>query len=300
LAGRQNQCRKAPKKQCDGSSLFHRRIVQYFGEKYQRKCGKCGNSLVRPSDFTEPEFPAILIYNKGEKVMPATKTTAKKITGKPVPKKTKKVTIDDVWATIDRIGKAHAEFEKALKETQQAHKETEQAIKETQQAHRETVKTLQETHLAHQETEKTLNKAIGGLSNTLGSLIEHIMIPGLPRKFRQFGFSFDRITTVKWADGKGNIYTEIDGLLENGSQAMVVEVKTTLRRDDIDDHLERMDRVRKYADDHGDKRDFLGAMAATIIDKDTKEYTLSKGFFVIEPSGEDVKITKPVSKPKVW
>jgi hypothetical protein len=229
--------------------------------------------------------------------------------------------MDDVWATIDRIGTAHEEFEKALKETQQAHRETEQAIKETQQAHRETeqalketqqalketqqanretVKTLQETHLAHQETEKTLNKAIGGLSNTMGSLIEHIMTPGLPRKFRQFGFSFDRITTVKWADGKGNIYTEIDGLLENGGQAMVVEVKTTLRRDDIDDHLERMDRVRKYADDHGDKREFLGAMAAAIIDKDTREYALSKGFFVIEPLGEDVKITKPVSKPKIW
>ncbi|GHV72510.1 hypothetical protein AGMMS49928_29590 [Spirochaetia bacterium] len=79
----------------------------------------------------------------------------------------------------------------------------------------------------------------------------------------------------------------------------VVEVKTTLRRGDIDDHLERMRKVRKYADDHGDKREFLGAIAATITDKDTKEYALSKGFYVIEPSGEDVKITKPVSE-KVW
>jgi hypothetical protein len=126
------------------------------------------------------------------------------------------------------------------------------------------------------------------------------MTPDLPRKFKQFGFTFDRITTVKWADGKGNIYTEIDGLLENGSQAMVVEVKTTLRRDDIDDHLERMDRVRKYADAHGDQREFLGAMAAVITDKDAKKYALSKGFFVIESSGEDVKITKPVSGLKIW
>ncbi|GHU63188.1 hypothetical protein FACS189445_6420 [Spirochaetia bacterium] len=150
----------------------------------------------------------------------------------------------------------------------------------------------------HAETEKTLNKAIGGLSNTLGSLVEHIMTPDLPGKFKQFGFAFDKITTVKWAV-EGSLYAEIDGLLENGTQAMVVEVKTTLRRADIDDHLERMEKVRKYADDHGDKREFLGAMAATITDKDTKEYALSKGFFVIEPSGEDVKVTKPVSE-KIW
>jgi hypothetical protein len=200
--------------------------------------------------------------------MPVTKAgrktdskTAKK-TAKPAAKKAaKKVTLDDVWA--------------GFAELQKVHKETEKAIKETQ-------------------------RNIGGLNNTMGSLVEHIMTPALPRKFKQFGFTFDRITTVKWADGKGNIYTEIDGLLENGNQAMVVEVKTTLRREDIDDHLKRMERVRKYADDHGDKREFLGAMAAMIIAKDTKEYALSQGFFVIEPSGEDVKIRKPVSDPKIW
>jgi hypothetical protein len=200
-----------------------------------------------------------------EENMPTAKTAAKK----PAPKTAKKVTAAERWENIEkgfeRIQKAHEELEKA-----------------------------------HRETEKTLNKAIGGLSNTLGSLVEHIMTPGLPRKFKQFGFTFDRITTVKWADGKGSIYTEIDGLLENGSQAMVVEVKTTLRRDDIDDHLERMERVRAYAGGHGDKREFLGAMAAAITGKDAKEYALSKGFFVIEPLGEDVKITKPVSGPKVW
>jgi hypothetical protein len=214
--------------------------------------------------------------------MPTAKVTTKK-TAASVKKSarkpaTKKVTLDDVWATIDRIGKAHEESEKARQEGE---------------------KTMQEVREAIKETQKTLNKAIGGLSNTLGSLIEHIMTPDLPRKFKQFGFTFNRITTVKWADGENNIYAEIDGLLENGKQAMIVEVKTTLRNEDVDDHLARMEKVRAYAGLHNDKREFLGAMAAAIIDKSAREYALKKGFFVIEPSGENMKVTKPPSE-RVW
>ncbi|MDR0551434.1 MAG: hypothetical protein LBG72_05400 [Spirochaetaceae bacterium] len=205
-------------------------------------------------------------------------------TRKPAAKTAKKVTLDDVWATIDRIGKAHEEFEKAQRA---AHQDMEKAQKETEKAIKETQKAIKETQ-----------RNISGISNTLGSLVEHIMTPGLPGKFKQFGFTFDRVTTVKWAV-EGSIYTQIDGLLENGELAMVVEVKTTLRRDDIDEHLARMDKVRQYADEHGDKRHFLGAIAATITDKSNKQYALSKGFFVIEPSGDDVTVTKPDSQ-KVW
>jgi alanyl-tRNA synthetase len=225
-------------------------------------------------------------------------------------------TNQETTQALKETQKANQETAQALKETQKIHQETEktlnktiddigihyqetaQALKETQKANQETAQALKETQEAHKETEKSLNKAINGLSNTLGSLVEHIMTPDLPRKFEKFGFTFDKITTVKWAVD-GSIYTQIDGLLENGDQAMVVEVKTTLRHDDIDDHVERMEKVRKYADDHGDKRKFLGAIAATITDKSTREYALKKGFFVIEPSGEDVKVTKPISE-KIW
>jgi F0F1-type ATP synthase membrane subunit b/b' len=193
------------------------------------------------------------------------------------------------------LKKANEETERTLKEaiaeTKKANAETERTLKK---ANEETERTLKE---ANEKTEKTLNKAIGGLSNTLGSIVEHIMTPGLPQKFKQLGYSFNRIASYKWAEG---VYAEIDGMLENGNQAVVVEVKTTLRQADIDDHLLRMGKVRKYADEHGDKRQFMGAIAATITDKSTREYALKKGLFVIEPSGEDVKVTKPATEPRIW
>jgi hypothetical protein len=77
-------------------------------------------------------------------------------------------------------------------------------------------------------------------------------------------------------------------------------VKTTSHQADIDEHLERMEKIRKYAYEHGDKRQFMGAIAATITDKSTREYALKKGLFVIEPSGENVKVTKPEGEVRVW
>jgi hypothetical protein len=121
-------------------------------------------------------------------------------------------------------------------------------------------------------------KNIGGLNNTLGSLVERVMTPDLPLKFKPLGFTFDKITTVKWSTD-GNIYAEIDGLLENGTQAMAVEVKTTLEIEDINDHLKRMEKIRKYANEHGDKREFLGAIAAMIVNPKPKKYALEKGLF---------------------
>jgi hypothetical protein len=75
-----------------------------------------------------------------------------------------------------------------------------------------------------------------------------------------------------------------------------------------------MERIRKYADEHGDKREFLGAIAAMIVKLKSKDYALKNGLFVIEPSrgepsplcgsveytGDDVKVTKPETEPRVW
>jgi len=214
---------------------------------------------------------------------------------------------EEAWAAIRETQASVKETQASVKENQALAKENQALAKELQASVKETQVAVRETQVAVRETQKN----IGGLNNTLGSLAEHIMTPGLPQKFKQIGYHFNRIATYEYAEG---VYAEIDAMLENGAQAMVVEVKTTLRQTDIDDHLLRMEKVRKYADEHDDKRQFLGAIAATITDKSTREYALKKGLFVIEARcglaaeglshfdsrGEDVKVTKPVVEPRIW
>ena len=235
------------------------------------------------------------------KVKKPVKATTKKPAGKTV----KKVTLDDINANFERIQKAHEETEKALKESIEENRKTlNETIEGTRKTFEETRKTFEETRKTLREsiegTKKTFNEAIGGLGNTIGNISENMLVPNLVEKFKKFGFTFE-ITNRhrKIVSDEHDIHTEIDAFLENGSQAMAVEVKTTLRRDEVDYHVERMEKIRRHADLHNDKRQFLGAIAATVIDEETRRYTLKQGFYIIEPSGEDVKIVKPVSA-KIW
>jgi hypothetical protein len=161
--------------------------------------------------------------------------------------------------------------------------------------------TLDDLQASMDALTKNTDRVLGRLGNKLGDMMEYTLVPNLPEKFRAFGFNFQVISHQrKIDDSDHDLHAEIDAFLENGTQAMAVEVKVTLRPEDVNDHIKRMEKIRQYADLHNDKREFYAAIAAAVIAGDTKISALRRGFFVIEPSGEDVKITKPFSDPKVW
>ena len=81
---------------------------------------------------------------------------------------------------------------------------------------------------------------------------------------------------------------------------MLVEVKTQLTTEDVKEHIKRIEKIRTYADLHGDKRTFLGAVAGVVMTSNVKRYALKQGFYVIEPSGETFNITPPSGNPKEW
>jgi hypothetical protein len=90
-------------------------------------------------------------------------------------------------------------------------------------------------------------------------------------------------------------------MLENGEFALAVEVKTQLNVGHVDEHVERMEKLRRYADDRGDTRKFLGAVAGAIVAENVKAYALKKGFYVIRQSGDTVTIENPPGfEPKAW
>jgi arsenate reductase-like glutaredoxin family protein len=156
-------------------------------------------------------------------------------------------------------------------------------------AHKELVK-------AHKETARQM----GDLGNKFGDIAEQMLTPALVEKFEKLTFPFTQISrNAQWKKKELDLSVELDALLENGKAAMVVEVKSKLNKEYVNDFIEKMEKVRRFADLKGDTRQFYGALAAMTADDTVIKYALSKGFYLIMPSGEDVKITKPVSE-KVW
>ncbi|MDR2053781.1 MAG: hypothetical protein LBP80_10235 [Treponema sp.] len=80
---------------------------------------------------------------------------------------------------------------------------------------------------------------------------------------------------------------------------MIVEIKATPSVKDVNDHIARMEKLRKYADLHKDSRKYLGAIAGVVMSDSVKNNALKKGFFVMIPSGDTFNIIKPEGKYRV-
>jgi len=164
--------------------------------------------------------------------------------------------------------------------------------------------TFESVWAALKETDRIVKenaKQIGKINNRFGEVVEYMVAPNLRTKFRELGLNFPKANhNSDLADDDNDIFLEIDVMLENGEKAMLVEVKTKLTTEYVKDHIKRLEKMRKYADLHGDKRTFLGAVAGVITTSNVKKYALGQGLYVIEPSGETFNITPPSGQPKEW
>ena len=163
---------------------------------------------------------------------------------------------------------------------------------------------MKEFRESQKETErsiKALTSQMGGLHNKFGAIAEHLVGPGIVERFNNLGYHFNSITNrgLKILDEKGNLETEVDILLENGNFVIAVEVKADVKTDDIKHHVKRLEILRKYR--KNDSRKIQGAIAGAIFYPNMKEMALANGFYVLEQSGDTMKMDIPEGfKPKEW
>ena len=134
-------------------------------------------------------------------------------------------------------------------------------------------------------------------------MTEYMVKPNLIVKFCDLGFVFVKAymdASIK--DKKNNIFTSVDITLENLEKVMIIDVKSKPTTEDITEHIERMWKVKRYGNLHGDKRTFLGAIVGKVFDDSEKRFDLKNGFYVIELSGETFIITAPEGdcSPREW
>jgi hypothetical protein len=214
---------------------------------------------------------------------------------------------DKVWAVVQEIAKQMKETnEETDRRMQKSSEETDRKLQETAQkireASEETDRKFQETDRLMRKLIKETNKQIGDLGSRLGELTEHLVSPGIEKKFNTLGYGFTRCNpNALFEDESLNLALEVDLFLENGDCAMAVEVKANLKTGDVKDHMNRMEKLRRYANAHKDSRKFYGSVAGAVISKEVREFALKKGFYVIAQSGDTMAVDVPEDfKPKAW
>jgi len=181
----------------------------------------------------------------------------------------------------------------------------------------ETNRQFAETNMQFLETDKRIekaskeldkrfaqtNKQIADLGDTLGRFAEEQVRADLINKFEKWGIPVHSITNhFTQRDNKNEYAYEVDILIYNSKYVVAIEVKNSLKKDHVDEHLERMKKMQKFPLPDTKGKILLSAVAGMIVGDGVDKYAENRGLFVLKPSGDTVKIVndKKTFKPKEW
>ena len=131
--------------------------------------------------------------------------------------------------TKEDIFRMFAETDKRFKDTDKKFKETEREIKE---AFKETNSRFKETDSRFKETDKKIKELASLFTGQWGKLIEALVKPSALKLFQERGLKVTE-TYQRLESHRNGSQMEIDVLLVNDKEAVVIEVKTTLKVEDV-------------------------------------------------------------------
>ena len=196
--------------------------------------------------------------------------------------------------TTEQIRESERKLDRMFQESAEQVKATALQMKETDRKIQETAEQLKKTQ-----------QEVGKLGSRVGDMVEDMVSGGnIIAQFRALGHSVIAHSRRKTFGERGTDASgQIDLFLEDGDVAILVEVKTTLKNDDVLDHVERMEKYRTWIDTTGsDKKRYIGAVASPSVEDNVLKFAQRMGFYVIVQSGDIFEIVTPPKgfQPKTW
>jgi hypothetical protein len=206
-------------------------------------------------------------------------------------KVTQKVIQDFVRDTNQAIQKVAERTEKFAEQQQKFAEETQKQQKEMEKQHKETEKAIKETQ-----------RQMGKLGNRFGEVTEHMVFPAVVARFNELGYRFhaEFEGNFKVINKKNKLIAEIDAYLENDTTIAVVEIKAKPNEEDIEDHIQRIEKLKQNRQEFNDPpKIIIGAIAGAVFSEKTKAVAIKAGFYVLVQSGDTMKFDIPKNfKPK--
>lgn len=202
--------------------------------------------------------------------------------------------------TLDDILRLFQETDRLIKESQ---KETDRKFQETdrfiKESRKENERFIKESQKETALSIKAVNTAIGKLGNRLGEFVEEAVRPSAVRLFRECGIDVHEVQQNIVAKRNGETL-ELDLLVINDKDAVAIECKSHLSIDDVNEHIARLEKIKRLLPRYKDNR-MLGAVAGMVIPENVALYAIRKGLYVIGQNGDHLELrNESVFIPKTW
>ncbi|MGH8475552.1 MAG: DUF3782 domain-containing protein [Methylococcales bacterium] len=175
------------------------------------------------------------------------------------------------------------------------------AQKETDRQLKETDRQLKETDRQLRKQIKELGKQIGGLGEKFGGFTEGMAFPSMTKILtEQFGME---VITPRVKVKKGGESLELDVFAYANSarkKAFVVEIKSHLRDEGLEQTRMHLERFRHFFPEHSDKK-LYGILAVVDAPVHLRQQALAQGIYMAGIHDEQfVMETPPDFVPKSW
>ncbi len=198
-------------------------------------------------------------------------------------------TFDDIRAILRTLSEETAEVARSQKETDRQMQETRQLLKEqSREADRRQQELDRFLKKQAKASERSINKLRGVFTSQWGELVESLVEGDLVRLLQQRRMTVDSILERPRGRRNGEDY-EFDIVAGNGDEVVVVEVKTTLRSEDVGHFLHKLRRFTVYEPRYRGEK-IYGAVAYLKADGTVAKYAERRGLFVIRATGDSASI----------
>lgn len=179
-------------------------------------------------------------------------------------------------------------------------RENDVQIKELLRSQQETDRKFQDTDRKFQDTDRKLNQLEQLFTSQWGKLMESLVEGDLVNLLVQRGMAITDTTTRLKGKRPGGGNYEFDIIAHNGEEVVVVEVKTTLRPDDVKNFLDKLDHLKDWIPRYAQNR-IYGAMAWLTADASAEAMAIKRGLFSIRATGDSASIQNdPAFTPQAW
>jgi len=177
--------------------------------------------------------------------------------------------------------------------------ETNKQFKETDSKFKETDSKFKETDSKFKETDKKIKELTALFTSQWGKLVESLVEGDLIKLLTSRGIKVESTHQRRKGHREGQNF-EFDLIAINGEELVIVEVKTTLRPQDVNDFHEKLWKAKFFMPEYKDMKVY-GAVAFITSEGASERMAEKLGFFVIKATGSSSAIVNDVDfMPKAF